>query len=88
MRNARRAAAHLGTERDEIERARMPRRLLLGLAVLLLAAASLACASLGGTRTLPVGDEAPNFGIKVDGRTTTLHDYGGYVPIICFWSST
>ena len=58
----------------------------LGFAVLGLTL--LACASVGGSSTLPAGEIAPNFGIQTGGRTITLRDLRGKVVIVSFWSST
>ena len=47
----------------------------------------LACSGLG-QQGLPAGSEAPNFGIKVSGKTVTLQDLHGYVVVVNLWSAT
>ena len=64
------------------------RRLVLWLIAVCVAATALACAGLGGSSTFPTGQEAPNFGVQVTGKTKTLEDYRGQVVIVNFWSST
>jgi hypothetical protein len=65
----------------------MSRNRVLWIALFCLVSATLACIG-GGTGTLPVGEIAPAFGVKRDGKTVTLEDLQGSVVIIVFWSST
>jgi len=53
-----------------------------------LVGATLACIGGGGAGTVPVGETAPAFAVKVSGKTVTLEDLQGKVAIINFWSST
>jgi len=66
----------------------MPRKLVLWSTILLVAVTTLACIGVGGSRTLPVGESAPNFGIKIGSKTKTLNGYQGNAVIVVFWSST
>ncbi len=65
----------------------MSRRRVLGLTILFVAAATLACIGLGSSM-LPTGEEAPNFGVKIKGKIKSLKDHRGKVVVINFWSST
>jgi hypothetical protein len=49
---------------------------------------ALACLSIGGVRTLPVGESAPDFSWQVEDRERALSDYQGSVIVVSFWSST
>jgi hypothetical protein len=56
-------------------------------AVLILVTAMLAC--IGGQGgTLPVGEAAPDFGIRQKNGALTLGDLRGNVVMVSFWSST
>jgi hypothetical protein len=76
--------------KEEIIRERnvMHRKLALLLSISLVAVTTLACVDILGPRTLPVGESAPNFGIRVGDRIRTLNSYQGNVVMIVFWSST
>jgi len=66
----------------------MPRQPWLVVVLAFVIATLTACAGLASASTLPVGEEAPNFGIKLGHTTVALHDYRGRVTIVCFWRST
>ena len=66
----------------------MSRNRALWIALLVLGCAALACIGSIGAGTVPVGEKAPAFGIRKDGRTVTLDDLLGDVVVINFWSST
>ena len=61
------------------------RRCVLGAVVALCVATTMACL---GASTLPVGEEAPNFGIKFKDKVKTLEGYRDHVVVVVFWSST
>jgi hypothetical protein len=66
----------------------MSRKRIAVLAIALLAVTILACNDFGGSKTLPIGESAPNFGVKVGDKTTSLDDFEGRVVVVAFWSST
>jgi hypothetical protein len=46
----------------------------------------LACINTGSS-TLPAGETAPNFGVKLGNDTVMLEDLRGKVVTVVFWSS-
>ena len=64
------------------------RNQVLSIAVLLGAFVLTACLGFGRQSSLPVGEEAPGFGLQIEGETVTLDDLAGRVVVVSFWSST
>ena len=62
-----------------------PGRAALVIAVLILP--MLICSCIG-QQGLAAGTEAPNFGIKVSGKTVSIQDLRGHVVVVNFWSAT
>ena len=65
----------------------MSRKRTLWIAFFCLISVTLACIS-SGAGTVPVGERAPAFEVKRDGKTVTLDDLQGNVLMVNFWSST
>ena len=60
----------------------------LWVAVLILAGTTLACIGAGGSGTLPIGEPAPIFGVRISGKTVALDDLQGNAVVVNFWSSS
>lgn len=59
----------------------------LWIASLILAGTMLACVGVGGAATLPTGEPAPIFGVRISGKIVALDDLRGNAVVVNFWSS-
>jgi hypothetical protein len=54
---------------------------------LVFAGTILACIGVGGSATLPTGEPAPIFGVRIGGKIVALDDLQGNAVVVNFWSS-